>query len=165
MRLVNLRCATKKGVKTLSRAKLDDFLAAQQIDWETTQLSQLKPSILDQLLRGSGKFEGVLNLLEKEFATTTSSTRLEQLAALRGRLACPACGGSRLRPEATAVRLGGKAIHELTSLTVGRTRDFLSTCEFASSDLQIAHPILKEIDRRLEFLTKGVQRSCLSANH
>ena len=105
------------------------------------------------MLRGDGKrFSGVLMLLEKEFVTTTSESNQKRLAAFRGGVQCPDCGGSRLRPEARSVRVGGKAIHEITALTVTEARAFFDQLRFDEDDAPIAEPILTEIASRLRFL-------------
>jgi excinuclease ABC subunit A len=72
--------------------------------------------------------------------------------ALRGLVACAECGGSRLRPEARAVRLGGKAIHEITGLSVDGADEFFRGLVFAPSLEPVGRPPTAEIVRRLEFL-------------
>ncbi len=67
---------------------------------------------------------------------------------------CPACQGSRLRPEARAARLGGLAIHEIAALTVSEAADFFRRLRLSVDHQQIAKPILAEIIRRLEFLLR-----------
>jgi excinuclease UvrABC ATPase subunit len=47
-------------------------------------------------------------MLEKQFVTETHEERLGVLAGYRGLVQCPHCRGSRLRPEANFVRVGGK---------------------------------------------------------
>ena len=88
------------------------------------------PRRSQQLLHGDGKrFPGVLVLLEKEYATTTSEAKRQQLEAFRGEVVCPECQGARLRPEARAVRLAGRAIHEVTAMTVAAARQFFDGLE------------------------------------
>jgi excinuclease ABC subunit A len=70
----------------------------------------------------------------------------------RGPAPCPACGGSRLRPEARAVRLGGLAIHEITRQSIDRARQFFAELEFPPSQQPIGSPLTAEMVRRLEFL-------------
>ena len=96
----------------------------------------------------------VVSLLEKEYASTASDSVRQRLETFRARMVCPACGGSRLRPEAGSVRVGSKAIHEITAMTIDGSREFLQSLEFEEDDLLIAEPILSEIDSRLEFLQK-----------
>ncbi len=67
---------------------------------------------------------------------------------------CPACHGTRLRPEARAARLGGLAIHEITALTVAESADFFRRLKFGTDGQKIAKPIVAEIVRRLEFLVR-----------
>ena len=121
----------------------------------TTSIADLKPKALECLLRGDGKqFPGLLVLLEKEYATTTNEARQQTLEAFRGQVACPECKGARLRPEARAVRLAGKAIYEATAANVAAARTFFQGLEFAEDRRAIAAPIISEILSRLEFLAK-----------
>jgi excinuclease ABC subunit A len=67
---------------------------------------------------------------------------------------CPDCGGSRLRPEARSVRLGGLAIHEITALAVGNAINFFQKRQFKEDQRAFAEPITAEILRRLAFLDR-----------
>lgn len=67
---------------------------------------------------------------------------------------CPDCGGSRLRAEARAVRLGGLAIHEITALSVAGAMEFFRGLTFEEEQQAVAQPIVAEILRRLEFLDR-----------
>ncbi|MGO9108829.1 MAG: excinuclease ABC subunit UvrA [Thermoguttaceae bacterium] len=120
-----------------------------------TPIAALKPKALEHLMRGDGKdFPGLLVLLEKEYATTTNEAKQQTLSAFRGQVACPECKGSRLRPEARAVRLAGKAIHEATAANVSTARTFFQNLEFPEDRRAIAEPITSEILSRLDFLGK-----------
>ncbi len=106
------------------REWLAPFLKANDLTCETPY-SQWKPASREKFLRGDGKdFVGLLILLEKEFATATKPADVERLAAYRGQIVCPACGGARIRPEARNVRINDKAIHEIAALSVGKARAF-----------------------------------------
>ncbi len=63
-------------------------------------------------------------MLEKEYVVTVSEQKRQRLEAFRGQVLCEECGGTRLRPEARSVRLVGKAIYEVTALTVSAARKF-----------------------------------------
>lgn len=65
---------------------------------------------------------------------------------------CTACHGSRLRPEALAVTVGGKNIEELTSSSVKELKTFFDTLELSETEKQISAQIMKEIKARLSFL-------------
>jgi excinuclease ABC subunit A len=148
--------AMKKHQKHLA-----PFLEKAGLRW-TSPLEKLSPKLRDELLHGSGRrFAGVLTLLEKDYATTMSETRRQRLEAFRGAVVCQECGGARLRPEARSVRVAGKAIHEVTALTVTAARRFFgehaseSELPFFTPEQQpIAKPILGEIAARLAFLNR-----------
>jgi len=136
------------------RHQVRDFLAAAGIRWNTP-LDKAKPKTVEALLRGDGKkFPGVLGWLEKEYRSTGDETARQRLEAFRGQVTCADCGGARLRPEARSVRVGGKAIHEITALAIGQARDFFARLPLDAEDRPIAEPILAEIQSRLEFLER-----------
>ena len=74
------------------------------------------------------------------------------LSRFRGYATCPDCGGTRLRAEARAVRVAGKAITEVCKLTVKEARVFFSNLQLSEGHLKIADKILEEIRTRLQFL-------------
>jgi excinuclease ABC subunit A len=74
------------------------------------------------------------------------------LSRFRGYATCPDCGGTRLRPEARAVRITGKSITELCKLTVKDARKFFAELRLTESQAKIADKILEEIRTRLQFL-------------
>lgn len=65
---------------------------------------------------------------------------------------CPECNGSRLKRESLSVYVGGKNIHELTTLTVEELYNFLSGLDFSDEKKEVAQKILTEILSRLEFI-------------
>lgn len=136
-------------------AALSPFLKARKVD-TAAPIAELPAKTLEKLFHGDTKpkFPGILTMLETEFATTTRRARLEQLGIFRGEVICRHCSGSRLCPEASHVRLAGKAIHEITGLSVRQAADYFSELNFSERDQQIATPLVVEIKRRLEFLLK-----------
>src|SRR5262249_55348561 len=62
------------------------------------------------------------------------------------------CGGERLRPQARAVRVGGKTIAKVTAATVAEARALVAGYRFGERDRMVASDILKEIEPRLRFL-------------
>ena len=75
------------------------------------------------------------------------------LSRYRGYLTCPDCGGARLRREARDVRVAGRTIDRVASLTVREAHAFFSTLELTDKETAIAEKVLKEIQRRLSFLS------------
>ncbi|MDL2256126.1 excinuclease ABC subunit UvrA [Parabacteroides sp. OttesenSCG-928-K15] len=74
------------------------------------------------------------------------------LARYRGKTTCPVCRGSRLKPEALYVHVGGKNIAELVSLPVGEVKAFFEQLTLDETDMAVAKRLLTEINSRLQFL-------------
>jgi excinuclease ABC subunit A len=74
------------------------------------------------------------------------------LSRYRGYATCPDCGGTRLRAEARAVRVAGKSITEICTLTVKEARAFFAGLQLTEAQTKIADKILEEIRSRLQFL-------------
>ena len=75
------------------------------------------------------------------------------LSRYRGYLTCPDCGGARLRREARDVRIADRTIDQVSALTVRDAQDFFSTLSLTEKEAAIADKVLKEIRRRLSFLS------------
>jgi excinuclease ABC subunit A len=93
--------------------------------------------------------KGFFNLLERKKYKLHVRVFLSRF---RGYARCPECDGTRLRAEARAVRVAGKAITEVCKLTVKEARAFFSTLQLSEGHLKIAARILEEIRTRLQFL-------------
>jgi len=75
------------------------------------------------------------------------------LSRYRGYLTCPDCGGARLRREARDVQVSGRTIDRVASLTVRDAQTFFGTLQLSEKEQAIAEKVLKEIQRRLSFLS------------
>jgi excinuclease ABC subunit A len=75
------------------------------------------------------------------------------LSRYRGYLTCPDCGGARLRREARDVHVSGRTIDRVASLTVREAQTFFSGLQLSEKEQAIAEKVLKEIQRRLSFLS------------
>ena len=73
-------------------------------------------------------------------------------ARYRAKTTCPVCKGSRLRPEALYVQVGGKNIAELVTMPVSEAKVFFDQLELDETDAAIAKRLLTEINNRLQFL-------------
>ena len=74
------------------------------------------------------------------------------LARYRGKTVCPKCHGTRLRPEANYVKIGGRSISDLVELPVYELKAFFDRLELTEHEQQVARRILTEIRNRLQFL-------------
>lgn len=74
------------------------------------------------------------------------------LARYRGKTLCPKCHGTRLRPEANYVKIGGRAISDLVEMPVYELRNFFDKLVLTEHEAQIGKRLLTEIKNRLTFL-------------
>ena len=74
------------------------------------------------------------------------------LSRYRGYATCPDCNGTRLRPEARAVRITGQNITDLCKLTVKNARIYFAKLLLTPAQAKVADKILEEVRTRLQFL-------------
>lgn len=75
------------------------------------------------------------------------------LARYRGKTICPLCHGSRLKPEADYVKVGGRSISEIVRMPVTNLKDFFDTLQLEPHEEKVAKRLLTEIRNRISFLT------------
>ncbi|MHC4186910.1 MAG: excinuclease ABC subunit UvrA [Planctomycetota bacterium] len=97
-------------------------------------------------------FEGVIPNITRRWQTTTSEYVKTRLHSYLSEQPCRSCEGARLRPQAVAVTVGGKSIHELASLSIEKALEFFSRLRLDKERSVIAAQILKEIKARLKFM-------------
>jgi excinuclease ABC subunit A len=137
-----------------------------------TPFSELPKKVMDAILYGTdeaidvvyenrertGKFEyksrfpGILEDLKRRYRESQSQGIKDWLEKFMSQKPCEVCGGRRLKPEALAVTVGGRNIHELSSLSVADSLQFFETIHFTDTERTIAKQILKEITARLGFM-------------
>jgi len=74
------------------------------------------------------------------------------LSRYRGKTTCPACHGTRLKPEADYVKIGGRSITDLVEMPVVRLKEWFDKLTLNSHDQEVARRLLVEITSRLQFL-------------
>ena len=108
-------------------------------------------------LRGEVKtfttpFEGIIPMVRRRYKEASTDMMRDQFEEFMSVKPCSACHGSRLRPEALAIKVGGLDIHELTELTVSRMITFFDDLQLTEKQALIGKQVLKEIRARLSFL-------------
>ena len=98
------------------------------------------------------KFAGIYSYLKNYYNTTTSNNVREWVESFMNTIACPTCGGGRLKQESLSVKFQGKNISEVTKLSILRSFDFFNKLKINGREGLIAKPIVKEITTRLNFL-------------
>jgi excinuclease ABC subunit A len=93
---------------------------------------------------------------EGEYEVEEGALGTEDLGRFVVTQTCEACGGRRLRPEALAVKLGGKDIAELSTMPLRRLRaalsDVIASGQLSTREATIAEPLVRAITERLGFL-------------
>ncbi|KGN32556.1 excinuclease ABC subunit A [Knoellia sinensis KCTC 19936] len=97
-------------------------------------------------------FEGAIAFVKRRHAETDSEWSRERYEGYMREVPCPACQGSRLKPESLAVLIGGKSIADVCALPISESAGFLEHVDFTVREAQIAERVIKEINARLGFL-------------
>jgi excinuclease ABC subunit A len=105
------------------------------------------------VLEGDGEFEGVRGFFKWLDRKKYKVHVRVFLSRYRGYLTCPDCGGARLRKEARDVKIAQRTIDRVAALTVLEAQQFFTTLALTDKETAIADKILKEIRRRLSFLS------------
>jgi len=116
--------------------------------------SKLRKSVREVILFGDreGGFEGVVKVLERRYRETQSEEARAEVEAFMAERPCPACGGSRLRPESLGLKIAGRSIADVVKLTIKDAGVFFTSVSFGEREAAIARRVLKEIRERLGFL-------------
>ncbi|MCC7321164.1 MAG: excinuclease ABC subunit UvrA [Rubellimicrobium sp.] len=163
-----------------------DAMAAHYGFSPRARWKELPPAVQEVFLRGSGKeeitfrydeggriyqvsraFEGVIPNMERRYRETDSAWVREEFEQYQNNRPCHACGGYRLRPEALAVRIGGRHVGQVVAMSIREAHDWVQGVPAALSAQknEIARAILKEIRERLGFLNNvGLEYLTLSRN-
>ena len=75
------------------------------------------------------------------------------LARYRGKTICPTCHGSRLKPAAAYVHVGGRNIMELVRMPISDLQQFFNNLQLDEADEKVSRRLLTEIRNRLNFLS------------
>ena len=74
------------------------------------------------------------------------------LSRYRGKTTCPKCHGTRLKPEADYVKIGGRSITDLVQMPIVNLKQWFDQLELSEQEKQIGKRLLTEINSRLQFL-------------
>jgi excinuclease ABC subunit A len=114
--------------------------------------SDLDPEHQKLVVESEGKFPGVrgffAHLERKKYKLHVRVF----LSRYRGYSVCTTCGGARLRPEAQQVKINGRNICQVCSMTVEQAADFFQSLDLRPQEAAIADKLLVEIGERLRFL-------------
>jgi excinuclease ABC subunit A len=100
------------------------------------------------------RFSGVVPRLRKRFNETTSRRVREQVGAYIRLVECPSCRGDRLKKESLAVKIDGKTIAGMSAMSIKQALGFVHSYNPEGNREEIARPILRGIEERLQFLVE-----------
>ena len=76
------------------------------------------------------------------------------LSRYRGRTICPDCKGTRLKKEASYIKISGYCIHDLVLMPVKELKQVFQSFKLKKNEEKIAGRILTEINNRLDYLVQ-----------
>lgn len=113
----------------------------------------LPASAREQLLRSKSRaYTGMFPFLEALEEKKYKQYIRIFLRKYQRAMPCPDCGGSKLQPDALAVRVAGRTIAYVTHLPIRELRDWLDNLELTATEHQIADAVLREARSRTRFL-------------
>jgi len=104
------------------------------------------------LWTGNKFFEGLNDFFKFLEASQYKIQYRVMLARYRGKTVCPECKGSRLKKEASYIKIGDKAISELVLMSISDLKYFFDNLDLDEQDSAIAKRLLVEIYNRIQFL-------------
>ena len=138
---------------TMGRWKRELILAASKCGLSIhTPYHALSDAEKEMLWRGTDYFQGI----DDFFAYVDTQRHKVQYRVLKarymGKTLCPECQGARLRKEVLYVKVGGKNIAEVVSMTIGELVEFFDNLSLDEHDAKTAERVLVEIRNRLGYL-------------
>jgi excinuclease ABC subunit A len=111
-------------------------------------VKDLPKKVLDVILFGNDKFEGVVHDLERKYHETDSDWMRQEIEQYMIVKKCPQCLGKRLNPQALAVKVNNYSIDQIVEMSIDKIKKFF---EKLPED-KISKPIAKEIINRCDLL-------------
>ncbi len=162
--------STMKKSETMAKMYFESIARHYKVDI-SVPIKKLPRDFLNKILYGTGNeeikfeytsaagtrkfkapFEGVIPTLERRYAETKSQGMRDFYEMYMSNSHCDACNGARLNNMSLAVRVKDKNINELTNMAINKIKAWFSELELSKTEAMIAEPILKELDKRLQFL-------------
>ncbi len=116
--------------------------------------NELSEAEQELLWTGNKYFEG-LNTFFKHLQSQTHKIQYRvMLSRYRGRTTCPDCKGSRLRKDASYVKINGKSITDLVLLPITKTLEFFENLQLTEHEQKVADRLVVEVTNRLGYLNR-----------
>ncbi|MDF2593887.1 MAG: excinuclease subunit [Clostridia bacterium] len=158
------------NTESYAYALFDALMKKYHFDLDTPY-TELPQKVKDIILYGTGKeaikfvfngeygtreynyaFDGVLANTERRYKETSSQGMKEEYENFMTSIPCSTCKGARLKPEALAVTVGDKNIHQVTQMAIGELKVLFEDMILSERQRKIGEQIFNEIRARLGFL-------------
>lgn len=140
---------------TLGKWMIDFIRQAQAYDFPTYKAyAELSQKEKDLLWHGAKGVYGIDDFFSFAQENQYKIQYRIILARFRGKTICPECHGSRLRKEATYVRVGDHNITQLCQMPISELKQWADGLTLSDHDAKVAQRILTEIRQRLDFLVE-----------
>ncbi len=113
---------------------------------------QLSEEERELLWNGNSYFSGIHDFFAHVEEQTYKIQYRVMLSRYRGKTNCPECKGTRLRKDATYVKVSGKSITDIVKMQLDEALTFFKSMKLNAHDEKIARRLLIEINNRLQFL-------------
>lgn len=117
-------------------------------------IHDLNESQMDALWHGNEFFSGINDYFDYLSSKSYKIQYRVMLARYRGRTTCPSCKGTRIRKEATYVKIYDHSIADLVLMSIKELKRFFDQIKLSKHHYEIAERILIEIQNRLDYLNK-----------
>lgn len=141
-----------KGEK-MSKWKEDMMRNANKFDFPIHRpFFELTDEEQNLLWEGNDYFQGINDFFGYLEENSYKIQFRVMLSRYRGKTTCPECKGTRLRKEASYVKVQGKSITDLLLLPIGRLRDYFNDLKLSDYEYKVGKRLLAEIQNRLNYL-------------
>ncbi len=163
--------STMKKGDTMAKMYFESIAKHYNIEIKNVPIKKLPRWFVEKILYGTGDeeiafeytsaagtrkftspFEGVLPTLDRRYSETKSQGMRDFYEMYMSESACQTCHGARLKKESLSVKIADKNINELTDMSIDKIKEFLNSLQLNNKDKMIADQILKELNKRLQFL-------------
>src|SRR5574344_648385 len=163
--------STMKKGDTMAKMYFESIARHYNVKIKGVPIKKLPKEFLDKILYGTGNekidfeyesaagirkftspFEGVIPTLERRHSETKSQGMRDFYEMYMSDSPCNQCHGARLSKTALSVRVGDKNINELTDMSIVKIKEYLNSLKLSQKDAMISDQILKELNKRLQFL-------------
>lgn len=117
-------------------------------------IAELTEEQYNLLWDGNEYFDGLKDFFGFLESQTHKIQYRVMLSRYRGKTDCPDCKGTRLRQDASYVKIANNSITDLVLMPVDRLRPFMEQIEFSEFDQKVAGRIINEVTTRLQYLEK-----------